>query len=168
MLCDKAVTLTCIRGICRHFSIAMIPGTCIHRERVWQSHVLGVPPPHIAHSISLSGKQNLCTAQCSLVPRLLCGGGGKRAWYTLFAHAPGSLGNLHTTPLYTKITVNFCLPPERPHCIVTVYTPCGTHTSDFEVKNNIALMVTVCIASFEVIGKLQRERLRQSRAKVFS
>ena len=30
--------------------------------------------------------------------------------------------------------------------------------SDFEVKNNITLMVTVCIASFEVIGELQRER----------
>ena len=40
------------------------------------------------------------------------------------------------------------------------YTPCGTHTSDFEVKNNIALTVTVCIASFEVIGEFQRERLR--------
>ena len=36
----------------------------------------------------------------SLVPRLLCVGGGKRAWYTLFAHAPSSLGNLHTTPLH--------------------------------------------------------------------
>ena len=47
------------------------------------------------------------------------------------------------------------------------YTPSGTHTSDFEVKNNIALTVTVCIASFEVISKLQRERLHQSRAKAF-
>ena len=28
----------------------------------------------------------------SLVPRLLCGGGGKRAWYTLFTHVPSSLG----------------------------------------------------------------------------
>ena len=28
---------------------------------------------------------------CSLVPRLLCGGGGRRAWYTLFTHAPSSL-----------------------------------------------------------------------------
>ena len=36
----------------------------------------------------------------SLVPRLLCRGGGKRAWYTLFMYAPGSLGNLHTTPLH--------------------------------------------------------------------
>ena len=35
----------------------------------------------------------------SLVPRLSCGG-GKRAWYTLFAHASSSLGNLHTTPLH--------------------------------------------------------------------
>ena len=29
----------------------------------------------------------------SLVPRLLGVGGEKRAWYTLFAHAPSSLGN---------------------------------------------------------------------------
>ena len=36
----------------------------------------------------------------SLIPRLLCGGGGKRAWYTLFTHAPHSLGNLHTIPLH--------------------------------------------------------------------
>ena len=36
----------------------------------------------------------------SLVPRLLCRGGGKRAWYTLFSHAPSSLGNLHTTLLH--------------------------------------------------------------------
>ena len=34
----------------------------------------------------------------SLVPRLLRVGGEKRAWYTLFAYAPSSLGNLHTTP----------------------------------------------------------------------
>ena len=40
--------------------------------------------------------------------------------------------------------------------------------SDFEVKNNIALTVTVCIASFNVIGKLQRERLCQSCAEAFS
>jgi len=36
----------------------------------------------------------------SLVPRLSCVGGGERAWYTLFAHVPSSLGNLHTTPLH--------------------------------------------------------------------
>ena len=45
-------------------------------------------------------KQDLVTHKYSLVPRLSCGGGGKRAWYTLFAHAPSSLGNLHTTPLH--------------------------------------------------------------------
>ena len=38
----------------------------------------------------------------------------------------------------------------------------------FEVKTNIALTVTVCIASFKAIGELQRERLHQSRAAVFS
>ena len=51
----------------------------------------------------------------SLVPRLLCVGGGKRAWYTLFAHAPSSLGNCILLR-YTKINGNFCLPAERPHC----------------------------------------------------
>ena len=35
-----------------------------------------------------------------------------------------------------------------------------------EVENNIALTVT--IALFEVIGELQRERLRHSRATAFS
>ena len=38
----------------------------------------------------------------------------------------------------------------------------------FYVKNNIASTVTVCIASFEAIGELQRKRLRQLRAAVFS
>ena len=52
---------------------------------------------HALLQYSISTLTTLCT---SLVPRLLCGGGGKRAWYTLFAHAPGSLGNLHTTPLH--------------------------------------------------------------------
>ena len=66
---------------------------------------------------------------------------------------------------YTKITVNFCLLLKA---TLHSYTACGTHTSDFEVKNNIALMVTICIASFEVIGELQREKLRQSRAKALS
>ena len=36
----------------------------------------------------------------SLVPRFLCGGGGKKAWYTLFVHGPSFLGHLHTTPLH--------------------------------------------------------------------
>ena len=44
--------------------------------------------------------RTLLLATFSLVPRLSCGGGGKRAWYTLFVHAPSSLGNLHTTPLH--------------------------------------------------------------------
>ena len=38
----------------------------------------------------------------------------------------------------------------------------GTHTCSFKVENNIVLMVTVCIASFEVTGELQRERLHHS------
>ena len=38
----------------------------------------------------------------------------------------------------------------------------------FEVKNNIALMAMICIASFEAIGELQREILCHSRAVAFS
>ena len=41
----------------------------------------------------------------SLVPRPLCRGGGKRDWYTLFAHAPSSLGTCILLR-YTKIMVN--------------------------------------------------------------
>ena len=40
-------------------------------------------------------------------------------------------------------------------CTTWLYS-CGIHTGGFEVKN---LTVTVCIASFEVIGELQRVRL---------
>jgi len=36
------------------------------------------------------------------------------------------------------------------------YTPSETHTGGFYVKNNIALIVTVIIASVEAIGELQR------------
>ena len=46
------------------------------------------------------GQHSMYLPSFSLVPRLLCMGGGERAWYTLFAHAPSSLGNLHTTPLH--------------------------------------------------------------------
>ena len=75
---------------------------------------------------------------------------------------------MHQVPLvtcillcYTKITVNFCLPAEWLH------TPCETPLSGFEVSNNVALMVTVYIVSFKVIGELQIKRLRQSRAAAF-
>ena len=37
-----------------------------------------------------------------------------------------------------------------------------------EVENDIALTVMVCIALFEVISELQRERLHHSRAAAFS
>ena len=76
----------------------------------------------------------------SLVPRLLCGGGGKNYGQFLFTSRKAAHG----------------------------YTPCGTHMGGIEVENNITLTVTVCIASFEVIGELQRERLRHSRAAAFS
>ena len=45
---------------------------------------------------------------------------------------------------------------------------CGTHMGSFEVKNNIALTVTVYVASFKVISELQRERLCHSHATGFS
>ena len=35
------------------------------------------------------------------------------------------------------------------------YTPCETRTGGFEVRDDIALTVTVCIALFEVISELQ-------------
>ena len=65
---------------------------------------------------------------------------------------------------YTKITVNFCLPAERPHCMVIL--PVGHIRAVLKSKT----IVTVCIASFEAIGELQRERLRpgDSRTAAFS
>ena len=70
---------------------------------------------------------------------------------------------MHQVPLvtyillrYSKITVNFCLPAERPHCIVILPV------------EHIRAVLTVCIASFEAIGELQRDRLHHSRAAAFS
>ena len=63
---------------------------------------------------------------------------------------------------YTKINENFCLSGERPHCR-NLYCLWDTF-GGFKVRNNIALMLTACISSFKMIGKLQLERLCQSRA----
>ena len=68
---------------------------------------------------------------------------------------------------YTKITVNFCL-PACSKAALHGYTPCRTLTGGFEVKTNTALMVRVCIASFEAISEHQRKRLRPSRAVALS
>ena len=43
-----------------------------------------------------------------------------------------------------------------------------TSSGSFEVRNNTALMATVYIALFKTIGELQRERLHQLRAIVFT
>ena len=67
----------------------------------------------------------------------------KRAGYILFVHAPSFLSNLHTTLLHK---IQFCLPPERPHCKVIL--PFETHMGGFEVRNVAALTVATCIALF--------------------
>ena len=77
----------------------------------------------------------------------------------MFAHAPGSFGNQHTTLFI------FCF---KLLAEMQSYTSCETHTGGFEVRNSIALTVTVCITSFEVIGELQRKILHQSHATAFS
>ena len=82
----------------------------------------------------------------SLVPTpLWMGGGGKRAWYTLFAHVPSSFGNLHT-----------------------ICHNAGLYSLWVKSETVFALMVVVCIASFKAIGEFQWERLHQSCATMFS
>ena len=80
------------------------PGSSVHYGKpavpTELGSLQGLHPPHPLHCWAHPPTPLHCWAPPSLVPRLLCGGGGKRAWYTLFAHAPSSLGNLHTTPLY--------------------------------------------------------------------
>ena len=74
--------------------------------------------------------------------------------------------SLVTCMLLCCTKVVFCLPAERLHCLVIL--PVGyIHMDSFEVKNSITLKIVVSIASFKVIGKLQRGRLRQSCAAVF-
>ena len=69
--------------------------------------------------------------------RLLCEGGGKRAWYTLFVHVPSPFGNLYFVTLNLRSISVYLLKGYT----VWGYTSCGTHTSGFEVKHNIALTV---------------------------
>ena len=68
---------------------------------------------------------------------------------------------MHQVPLvtcilfhFTKITVSFYLPAERPYWMVIL--PVG-HVCGTEVRNNITLTGTVCIALFAVISELQRK-----------
>jgi len=49
-----------------------------------------------------------------------------------------------------------------------ICTSFETPSGGFEVKNNIALTVTVSTASFEEISELQSERLHQSLAAAFT
>ena len=69
------------------------------------------------------------------------GGGEEREPGTHCLHMLSSLGNCHTT------LINW------PHALQS-YTACEIPSGGFEVRNNAALMVTVSIASFEVIGEL--------------
>ena len=56
---------------------------------------------------------------------------------------------------YTKINRNLCLPAEGHTAkLYSLWDTFGWFWS----RNNIALTLTVCIASFKPIGKLQRER----------
>ena len=67
---------------------------------------------------------------------------------------------------YTKIMVNFCLPAEGR--TAQLYSLWDTYEQFWSKKNNITLTVTVCNASFQVIGELQKEGLCQSCAEAFS
>ena len=102
----------------------------------------------------------------SLVHRLFWGGGGKRAWYTLFAHVPSSLGNLYTK--YFAILKSTEMLFTRQKATLQNYTARVTHTGGFKVGNNITLTVTVCITSFKMIGKLHRKKSYQSLAVAFT
>ena len=101
----------------------------------------------------------------NLVPRLSCGGGGERAWYTLFAHAPNSLGNLHATSPALKLR-SILLTCWK--AALHDYTLFWYSYGRFFKSKTLSLRRWVCTASFEVIGELQRKRLRQSHAAVFS
>ena len=93
----------------------------------------------------------------SLVPRLLCRRGGKRAWYTIRA-APSSLSNLLLLH-YTKITVNFGLHAERPHCIVILILPVGHKRVVLRSKTISPWQQRSALLHSRWLVKLQREIL---------
>ena len=89
-----------------------------------------------------------------------CGEKIKRTWCTLFMHAPIFLAYLLCYMKISRISVYLL----KGH--IQNYIFCETPLGGFEVGNNIALMVTVCIALFKTICELQRETLCQSRHSV--
>ena len=58
------------------------------------------------------------------------GGGGERAWYTLFTHVPSSLGNLHSNALEIRdgITFNFYMGLPHNYSIWLPFTVAGMTT----------------------------------------
>ena len=85
----EEVVQMCIHGIIWSFTPSMyISSFCSHtlQSSEWYEKRSNIPSSHCS----------------SLVPRLLCMGGEKRAWYTLFAHAQfpqdfWEFGNFHYT-----------------------------------------------------------------------
>ena len=79
-------------------------------------------PPGVALNSFLS-----MTLLCSLglIPRLLCGGGGKRAWYTLLVHALHFLAYYSATVKLQSILFTHWSPNYM------VITPSETHTGGF-------------------------------------
>ena len=66
---------------------------------------------HVTHHMMCCSVYSSMLA-ASLVPRLLCWGGGKRTWYTRMCKVP------LVTCLLLKLKEIFCLPAERLHCKV--------------------------------------------------
>ena len=86
----------------------------------------------------------LSSAYYSLVPRFLCREEEREpGTHCLRMHQVLLVTSilLH----YTKIMVTFFLPAERPYCMVTLSV--GHIRAGLKVKNNIALMVKICITS---------------------
>ena len=88
------------------------------------------------------------TLATSLIPWLLCGGGGKRTWYTR--------SRMCKVPLVTCLLLEiFCLPAERLHCKVIL--PVRHLRAVLKSETIISLTANVYISLFKTIGELQKE-----------
>ena len=97
---------------------------------------------HVTHDMMCCSVYS-STLAASLVPRLLCGGGGKRTWYIRSCMCKVPL----VTYLILKLMETFCLPAERLHCKVIL--PVRHLRAVLKSETIIALTATVCIASFK-------------------
>ena len=105
---------------------------------------------HVTHHMMCCSVYS-STLVASLIPRLLCGGGGKRTWYTRSHMCKVPL----VTCLLLKLMEIFCLPAERLHCKVIL--PVRHLRVVLKSETIITLTATVCMLCSRQLVNFERK-----------